>query len=79
MPRAAARILFITAMTAALMSACGREDAATVAERGLLSLHAPIARVTAPDTVVALPRLENAYMPSEKQIVEAARRVVSFS
>jgi len=35
--------------------------------------------VTAPDTVVPLPRLEKAYMPSEKQIVEAARRVVTFS
>ncbi len=57
----------------------GAEIAATIAERGLLSLHAPIERVTAPDTVVPLPRLEKAYMPSEKQIVEAARRVVSFS
>ena len=57
----------------------GAEIAATVAERGLLSLHAPIERVTAPDTVVPLPRLEKAYMPSEKQIVDAARRVVSFS
>jgi pyruvate dehydrogenase E1 component beta subunit len=57
----------------------GAEIAATVAERGLLSLHAPIERVTAPDTVVPLPRLEKAYMPSEKQIVEAARRVVNFS
>jgi 2-oxoisovalerate dehydrogenase E1 component beta subunit len=57
----------------------GAEIAATIAERGLLSLHAPIERVTAPDTVVPLPRLEKAYMPSEKQIVDAARRVVSFS
>jgi pyruvate dehydrogenase E1 component beta subunit len=57
----------------------GAEIAATVAERGLLSLHAPIERVTAPDTVVPLPRLEKAYMPSENQIVDAARRVVSFS
>jgi 2-oxoisovalerate dehydrogenase E1 component beta subunit len=57
----------------------GAEVAARVAERGLLSLQAPIERVTAPDTVVPLPRLEAAYMPSEKDIVEAARRVVSFS
>jgi len=57
----------------------GAEIAASVAERGLLSLQAPIERVTAPDTVVPLPRLEKAYMPSEKQIVEAARRVVTFS
>ena len=57
----------------------GAEVAARVAERGLLSLQAPIERVTAPDTVVPLPRLESAYMPSEKDIVEAARRVASFS
>jgi pyruvate dehydrogenase E1 component beta subunit len=57
----------------------GAEIAAGVAERGLLSLQAPIERVTAPDTVVPLPRLEKAYMPSEKQILEAARRAVAFS
>jgi 2-oxoisovalerate dehydrogenase E1 component beta subunit len=57
----------------------GAEVAARVAERGLLSLQAPIERVTAPDTVVPLSRLETAYMPSEKAILEAARRVVSYS
>jgi len=57
----------------------GAEIAATIAERGLLFLHAPIERVTAPDTVVPLLRLEKAYMPSEKDIVEAARRVVTFA
>ena len=57
----------------------GAEIAATVAERGLLSLHAPIERVTAPDTVVPLRRPEKAYMPREMQVVDAARRVVSFS
>ena len=31
-----------------------------------------------PDVVVPLLRLEKAYMPSEKDIVEAARRVVHF-
>src|SRR5262245_45451042 len=57
----------------------GAEIAATVAERGLLTLQAPIERVTAPDTIVPLPRLEKAYIPSEIQIVEAARRVVNFA
>jgi pyruvate dehydrogenase E1 component beta subunit len=57
----------------------GAEVAARVAERGLLSLQAPVARVTAPDTIVPLARLENAYMPSEKQILEAARGVVSYA
>jgi pyruvate dehydrogenase E1 component beta subunit len=57
----------------------GAEIAARIAERGLLSLQAPIERVTAYDTIVPLPRLEKAYMPDEKQIIEAARRVVSFT
>jgi pyruvate dehydrogenase E1 component beta subunit len=57
----------------------GAEIAARVAERGLLSLQAPIARVTAPDVVVPLLRLEKAYMPSENDIVEAARQAVNFT
>jgi 2-oxoisovalerate dehydrogenase E1 component beta subunit len=57
----------------------GAEIAATIAERGLLFLHAPVERVTAPDAIVPLLRLEKAYMPSEKDIVEAARRVVTFA
>jgi 2-oxoisovalerate dehydrogenase E1 component beta subunit len=57
----------------------GAEIAARIAERGLLSLQAPVERVAAPDTVVPLLRLEKAYMPSEKDIVEAARRAVAFA
>jgi pyruvate dehydrogenase E1 component beta subunit len=56
----------------------GAEIAARVAERGLLSLQAPVERVTAPDVVVPLLRLEKAYMPSENDIVQAARRVMNF-
>jgi 2-oxoisovalerate dehydrogenase E1 component beta subunit len=56
----------------------GAEIAARVSERGLLSLQVPVERVTAPDTVVPLLRLEKAYMPSERDIVEAARRAVNF-
>jgi len=57
----------------------GAEIAARVAEHGLLSLQAPVARVTAPDTVVPLPRLEKAYIPSAAQIREAVHRTVEFS
>lgn len=56
----------------------GAEIAARVAERGLLSLQAPIERVTAYDTIVPLSRMEMIYMPSEKDILEAARRAVAF-
>jgi len=57
----------------------GAEIAARVAEKGLLFLQAPVERVTAPDAVVPLLRLEKAYMPGEKQIADAARRVVRYA
>ncbi|MGE0743987.1 MAG: alpha-ketoacid dehydrogenase subunit beta [Rhodospirillales bacterium] len=63
---------------AALTAGVGAEVAALVAEHGLLSLLAPVVRVAGYDTVVPLPKLENAYIPSERRIVAAARRVVKF-
>ncbi len=56
----------------------GAEIAALIAERGLTSLLAPIARVTGYDTVIPLPRLEQHYMPSVDRIVAAARRICQF-
>src|SRR5215475_11793332 len=52
----------------------GAEIAALIAERALLSLLAPPARVTGYDTVIPLPRLEQRYMPSIGRIVAAARK-----
>lgn len=63
---------------AARTGGLGGEIAACVAERGLLSLLAPIERVTGYDTVVPLPKLEQHYMPSIERIVAAVRRSVSF-
>ena len=57
----------------------GAEIAALVAERGLTSLLAPIARVTGYDTIIPLPRLEQHYMPSVDRIVAAARRTCKFA
>jgi pyruvate dehydrogenase E1 component beta subunit len=57
----------------------GAEIAACIAERGLTSLLAPVARVTGYDTVIPLPRLEQHYMPSVDRIVAAARRVCQFA
>ena len=56
----------------------GAEIAALIAERALLSLLAPVARVTGYDTVVPLPRLEQHYMPSVARIVTAARNACQF-
>jgi 2-oxoisovalerate dehydrogenase E1 component beta subunit len=56
----------------------GAEIAALIAERALLSLLAPVVRVTGYDTVVPLPRLEQSYMPSVGRIVAAARQACQF-
>jgi 2-oxoisovalerate dehydrogenase E1 component beta subunit len=57
----------------------GAEIAALIAERALLSLLAPPARITGYDTVIPLPRLEQQYMPSIGRIVAAARKVCQFN
>lgn len=64
---------------AARTAGFGAEIAALIAERGLLSLLAPIVRVTGYDTIVPLPRLERNYMPSVSRIVAAARQVCAFN
>jgi pyruvate dehydrogenase E1 component beta subunit len=57
----------------------GAEIAALLAERGLMSLLAPIERVTGYDTIVPLHRLEPYYLPSTERIVASARRAVAFA
>lgn len=64
---------------AALTAGFGAEITAQIAEHGLLSLQAPVARITGYDTIVPLPRLESLYMPDEARIVEAARQSVAFA
>jgi pyruvate dehydrogenase E1 component beta subunit len=63
---------------APLTGGFGAEIAARIAERGLVSLLAPIERVAGWDTVMPLPRLEQYYLPSEARILEAARRVLAY-
>jgi pyruvate dehydrogenase E1 component beta subunit len=55
------------------------EIAANLAEDGLLTLLAPVQRVTGYDVVVPLPRLEKHYMPDKARIMRAVRKVVEFS
>jgi pyruvate dehydrogenase E1 component beta subunit len=54
------------------------EIAAGIAEEGLLSLLAPVQRVTGYDVVVPLPRLEHHYMPDKERIVAAVRKALAF-
>jgi pyruvate dehydrogenase E1 component beta subunit len=63
---------------AALTGGVGAEIAARIAERGLLSLLAPVERVTGWDTIMPLYRNEHHYMPSVTRILAAARRALAF-
>ncbi len=51
----------------------GAEIAATVAEKGVYDLEAPVQRVTGYDTVMPLFRREMDYLPSVARIVDAVR------
>lgn len=56
----------------------GAEIAAGLAEQGLLSLLAPVQRVTGYDVVVPLSKLEYHYMPSVERVLSAARKALEF-
>jgi len=64
---------------AARTGGVGAEIAALIAERALLSLLAPVVRVTGYDAIIPLQRLEQYYMPSVGRIAAAARKVYHFS
>jgi 2-oxoisovalerate dehydrogenase E1 component beta subunit len=56
----------------------GAEIASLIGEHALLSLLAPVTRITGYDTVIPLPRLEQYYIPSVGRIAAAARKVCRF-
>lgn len=64
---------------APLTGGFGGEVVARIAERALLSLLAPIERVTGYDTVIPLPRLEQHYFPNATRIADAARRAMAYA
>ncbi|WP_275098213.1 alpha-ketoacid dehydrogenase subunit beta [Sedimenticola hydrogenitrophicus] len=55
------------------------EIAARLAEEGLMSLFAPIRRVTGYDTVMPMFRLEGHYMPDTARIVQAVKQTMEFA
>jgi len=57
----------------------GAEIAARLAEEGLMSLLAPVRRVTGYDTIMPLPRLEAHYLPSTERILRAARATLELT
>jgi pyruvate dehydrogenase E1 component beta subunit len=56
----------------------GAEIVAQINEKALLSLEAPVERVTGFDTVFPLPQLEKYYLPTPERIITAVRRVLAF-
>jgi len=57
----------------------GAEIAATVAEKGLASLFAPIKRVTGYDTPMPYFKLENEYMPSLGRIIYSIKETMEYA
>ncbi len=55
------------------------ELAATIAENAMLSLKAPVARVTSYDVVLPLPKLEDFYMPTVERIRKAITDLMRYS
>ena len=49
-----------------------------ITERAILSLEAPVLRVAAPDTVYAFPQAEGVWLPNFKDVVETAKKVLTF-
>ena len=61
---------------APLTGGVGAEIAASIAERGLLSLLAPVKRVAGYDTVMPYFKLEKKYMPSTNRIINTVQSVL---
>jgi pyruvate dehydrogenase E1 component beta subunit len=64
---------------APLTGGFGAEIAARLAEEALLSLVAPVRRVTGYDTVMPLARLERYYLPTVERILSAARELMGYA
>ncbi|PWE33024.1 alpha-ketoacid dehydrogenase subunit beta [Maritimibacter sp. 55A14] len=64
---------------APLTAGLGAEIAADLAEHCLISLLAPVRRVTGYDTVMPYLRLEASYLPSTDRVLRAVRDVMEFA
>ena len=63
---------------AARTAGLGAEIVAQINEKALLSLEAPVERVSGFDTVFPLPQLEKYYLPTPEVIAAAVHRVLAF-
>ncbi|SDN23380.1 alpha-ketoacid dehydrogenase subunit beta [Alkalicoccus daliensis] len=51
---------------------------AEINDRAILSLEAPVGRVTAPDTIFPFASAEDTWLPNEKDIVAKAKEIIEF-
>lgn len=51
---------------------------AEINERAILSLEAPVLRVTAPDTIFPFSQAETVWLPNSKDIIATAKKVLTF-
>ncbi|PTI39534.1 alpha-ketoacid dehydrogenase subunit beta [Staphylococcus succinus] len=56
----------------------GATVAAELAERSILSLESPIARVAAADTIYPFTQAENVWLPNKNDIIEKAKETLEF-
>jgi len=56
----------------------GAEIIARINEKALLSLEAPVERITGYDTAFPLMKMENDYLPSPERIARGIRKVMAF-
>ena len=63
---------------APLSGGFGSEIVATLQQEAFMSLDAPIERVAAWDTPYPPGSLENHYLPSVEQVVQAVKRVAAY-
>lgn len=64
---------------AARTGGVGADISAQISERALLSLKAPVQRITGYDTIVPYAKLEKYYLPNENQIVETVQSIMEFA
>lgn len=51
---------------------------AEINDRAILSLEAPVGRVTAPDTVFPFAAAENVWLPNEKDVIEKVKATLNY-
>lgn len=68
----------VVAQEAQKQAGVGANVVSELSERAILSLEAPIGRVSAPDTVYPFTQAENVWLPNKNDILEKAKETLEF-